>query len=335
MSITHGDEYARGARLDFAVNVTDGPWPEWLQEAIERGTSRLTSYPDERAAISAVAERHGRAPEEVVLLNGGAQAFTLLATAFKPRAAVVVHPSFSEPERALRQSGHPPAHAILPEPYALRAALIPEDCDLVVIGNPTNPTGVLHPAQALAGLCREDRTTVVDEAFIDYVPGQAQTLAAARELPGLVVVRSLTKVLGVPGARAGYLLAPAPLAERLRAQRSHWSLNALAVEIIAAAARHRDHVEMVARITEERRRELSAALNALPEVTAHPAAANFLLLELPDAREVHERLLGGYGISTRPAWNFPGLDHRHLRVAVRQAQQNREFTEALAAVLAG
>ena len=39
------------------------------------------------------------------------------------------------------------------------------DADLVVVGNPTNPTGVLHPASEIAKLVRPGRIVVVDEAL--------------------------------------------------------------------------------------------------------------------------------------------------------------------------
>ena len=41
-----------------------------------------------------------------------------------------------------------------------------------MIGNPTNPTSVLHPAATIAALVRPGRTLVVDEAFMDAVPGE-------------------------------------------------------------------------------------------------------------------------------------------------------------------
>ena len=42
-----------------------------------------------------------------------------------------------------------------------------------MIGNPTNPTGVLHPAVAVRSLLGPGRVVVVDEAFMDAVPGES------------------------------------------------------------------------------------------------------------------------------------------------------------------
>lgn len=331
----HGDDYARGAPHDFAVNVSAEAWPSWLRAAIARGTEDLRRYPDERRAQAAVAARHGRSPEEVVLLNGGAHGFTLLAQTLRPRHAAVVHPSFSEPERALRLAGHTPERLILDAPYVLDAATVPSHTDLVVLGNPTNPTGALHSRPAVAGLSREGRITAVDEAFMDQVPGEPASLAAERSLPGLVVLRSLTKILAVPGVRAGYLLAAPELAGRLRDARAHWSVNAIALCVIEAACLHAAELAALAETGARRRQTLSARLQQLPGLRVHPGAANFLLLEMADAPRVHRQLLAEHGVATRPAWDFPGLDRRHLRVAVRGEPEDSVLTHALAEVLAG
>ena len=55
----------------------------------------------------------------------------------------------------------------------------------------------------VAALCRPGRTTVVDEAFADAVPGEGASVAARRDLPGLVVVRSPTKTWALAGLRVG------------------------------------------------------------------------------------------------------------------------------------
>jgi hypothetical protein len=75
------------------------------------------------------------------------------------------------------------------------------------------------------------------------LPGQR---AGRRDLPGLVVVvRSLTKLWGLAGIRAGYLLAPPQTTSLLRAARQPWSINSLACAALAAwadqAAEHAAH----------------------------------------------------------------------------------------------
>ena len=222
----HGDLEVGDGLVDLAVNVRAGTPPAWLVYEITSSLCDLASYPRQDAAVAAVAARHGVAPDRVLLTAGAAEAFVLIARAFRPRHAVVVHPQFTEPEAALRSAGHLVDRVILrPEDgFVLdpRAATVtragkpvkPADADLVVIGNPTNPTSVLHRADDLRELARPDRILVVDEAFIDAVPGEPESLAGA-SIPGLVVIRSLTKTWGLAGLRIGYVLAAPGLVEQL------------------------------------------------------------------------------------------------------------------------
>lgn len=326
----HGDAFARGADLDLAVNVVADAPPAWLRDALAAGLDAAGAYPDERAAAAAVAARHGRTPDEVVLLNGAVQGFWLVAHAVRARRPVVVHPSFTEPEVALRAARRTPRRLLLTPPWALDPERVPAAADLVVVGNPTNPTGVLHPRPAIAELCRDGRVTVVDEAFMDFVPGETESLAAARELPGLVVVRSLTKLLGIPGLRAGYLLAPAHLAARLREARPGWSVNALALAATEAAMAHPQHAAAVAAATTAARDDLAARLHAAG-FRVHPGAANFLLAERPGARALAERLRTEHGIALRPCHTFPGLGDTHARVTVRDPETHARLAAALTA----
>jgi histidinol-phosphate aminotransferase len=326
----HADAIARGAALDFAVNVVAGGPPPWLRHALEAALDDLGAYPDETAAVRAVAERHHRDPAEVVLLNGAAQAFWLLA-ALAPRHPLCVHPSFTEPEVALRAAGRAPERVVLPEPWTLDPGAIGDDADLVVVGNPTNPTGVLHHRDTLAALTRADRITVIDEAFIDFVPGEHQSLADgahAAGLPGLVVVRSLTKLHSIPGLRAGYLLAPAELAARLREQRAGWSVNALALAATVACVHRPEYGHAIAGLTARNRADLYARLDAVPGLTVHPGAANYLLAHHPDGAALIDRLRTE-SVAVRPCRSFPGLTADHFRVAIRDPAAHAELAAAL------
>src|SRR6202046_4792299 len=184
----HGDADLVPGLVDLAVNVRSSGTPTWLAARIREAD--LAAYPDQGAAVAAVAARHRRSADEVLLTAGAAEAFVLLARALRPRQAVVVHPQFTEPEAALRAAGHQVAQVILPFPGTLDPTLVPADADLVFIGNPTNPTSVAHPREALLALVRPGRTVVIDEAFADCVPGEPQSAAAIADLDGLVVLRS-------------------------------------------------------------------------------------------------------------------------------------------------
>jgi histidinol-phosphate aminotransferase len=329
----HGDDELAPGLVDLAVNVRPGTPPAWLRAVLHRAVDAAAAYPDGRAARAAVAAAHGRPPSEVLLTAGAAEAFVLLARALAPRRAVVVHPSFTEPEAALRAAGHPVERLILADGYRLDPAAVPEEADLVVLGNPTNPTSVLHPASSLAALARPGRVLVVDEAFADTVPGEPESLAGRRELPGLVVVRSLTKTWGLAGLRVGYLLAPPTLVDALAAQQPHWPVSGPALAALEACTTPaaRSQAEGWARELTRWRAALLAALPTGVEVVGAPRSS-FVLLRVTDGARVRAGLRER-GWAVRRGDTFPGLSADHLRVAVREPATSRAFAAALAEIL--
>ncbi len=325
----HGDRMVPQGSLDFAVNVVPGGPPAWLREELTGALDGGSTYPDEAEAVRAISDRHGRSPDEVLPTNGASEAFWLLATALRPQHAVVVHPGFTEPDRALTALGHPVKRAFRrPEDFSLDVDAVAEDADLVVVGNPNNPTGNLERAEVLGRLARADRVLVVDEAFMDFCPGEPESLAARPDLPGVVVVRSLTKVWSIPGIRAGYLLGPAEIVEALRAVRQPWPVNSVACAAIVACVRDRSTPRKVAEEVGVAREILISRLAELPGVRVWPSAANFVLIRVPGGAGVRSALLDR-GVAVRPAGSFPGLDAGHLRVAVRTPEENELLVSAL------
>ncbi|MBQ0830317.1 Rv2231c family pyridoxal phosphate-dependent protein CobC [Streptomyces tagetis] len=341
----HGDAEVRGdgsALVDLAVNVRTGTPPAWLRERLADSLGSLAAYPDGRAARAAVAARHGLEAERVLLTAGAAEAFVLLARALDVRRPVVVHPQFTEPEAALADAGHAVGRVVLSaaDGFRLDPAAVPADADLVVIGNPTNPTSVLHPAGAVAALARPGRTLVVDEAFMDAVPGEREALAGRTDLPGLVVLRSLTKTWGLAGLRIGYVLAAPGTVARLERAQPLWPVSTPA--LVAAEAcvgpRALAEAEEAARRIAADREHLVAGVRGLASAglrVVEPPRGPFVLLRLPGAAAVRRRLrLAGYAV--RRGDTFPGLDAEWLRVAVRDRATTDAFVRALRdAVTAG
>ncbi|NBH07200.1 Rv2231c family pyridoxal phosphate-dependent protein CobC [Amycolatopsis sp. SID8362] len=326
----HGDREVGPGLVDLAVNVRLPRPPAWLRDELASALDTLAAYPSSAEAAAAVAARHGRAVDEVLVTAGAAEAFTLLASALEPRRAVVVHPQFTEPEAALRAAGHAVERVVLAEAdgFVLDPALVPADADLVFVGNPTNPTSVLHPASALLALTRPGRLLVVDEAFLDAVPGEGESLAAGH--PGVVVLRSLTKTWGLAGLRAGYVLAEAEVVERLRAVQVPWSVSTLAAVATVACCRPSslEEAEKLAVAAEEDREYLVSGLASAGVPVLGDPRGPFVLVRIPDGAAVRGRLRDA-GYAVRRGDTFPGLGPDHLRLAVRDRATTDAFLKAL------
>src|SRR5271165_2642308 len=314
----HGDQAAGPGMLDFAVNVRHAQPPAWLIQRLAARLSDLARYPgvdDQCAAISAVSVRHGRAHDEVALLNGAAEGFALLPN-LRPTLAAVIAPSFTEPAVALKSAGVRVHHVVLERPFGLAGAQVPDDADLVVVGNPTNPTSVLHSREQILALRRPGRIVVVDEAFADSVPGEPESLAEDPR-PDVLVLRSLTKTWSLAGLRVGYALGAPALLRRIAAARPHWPVGTLQLEALTAccAPEAVEEAAAGARRLVAMRTEMVAALagHGFPVVDGR---GPFVLFAVPDA-QLARKHLDARGIAVRRCDTFVGLDGQYLRAAVR------------------
>nr|WP_042192207.1 Rv2231c family pyridoxal phosphate-dependent protein CobC [Kibdelosporangium sp. MJ126-NF4] len=324
----HGDKDTAPGMVDFAVNVWLTAPPRWLRDRLAAALERLAAYPsdaDDLAAREAVARRHGRAADEVLVLNGSAEGFALLPN-LRPRLAAVVHPSFTEPEAALRTAGVPVHRVMLDGDYLLRPELVPDEADLVVIGNPTNPTSVTHPAALIRQLARPGRLVAVDEAFMDAIPGEPESLAGD---PDVLVFRSLTKTWALAGLRAGYVLGSTETLARLAVDRPQWPVGTLVLEAVTACCSPAAVAEAEASAREiigYREAFVTALRAAGIEVVAEPTAP-FVLVRVRQGAQVRE-VLRDKKIAVRRGETFPGLSADHLRLAVRPPAQTSRLLQA-------
>ncbi|SDY84790.1 histidinol-phosphate aminotransferase [Amycolatopsis xylanica] len=330
----HGDREVGAGLVDLAVNVRLPAPPDWLRAELAAALGDLAAYPDVTAATEALAARHSRPAYEVLPTAGAAEAFTLIATSFSPRKAVVVHPQFTEPEAALRAAGHAVHRVLLSPDNGFRLGsvpgdTVPEDADLVFVGNPTNPTSVLHPATDILALGKPGRLVVVDEAFLDAVPGETESLAS-QSLPGFAVLRSLTKTWGIAGLRAGYVLAERSIVDRLRAVQPPWSVSSLAAVAMIACSRPSalEEAEKLAIAAEHDRDYLISGLQELGIPVLGEPRGPFVLVRLPHADRIRLTLREA-GFAVRRGDTFPGLSTEYLRIAVRDRETTDAFLRAL------
>ena len=311
--------------LDFSANVNPRV-PDGAEAVYRAAITDARSYPGDDGDFRRVAADYaGCDPSAVVPTPGGLAAIRLaIQTTVAPGDSVVVpFPSFGEYAREVRLQGGEPVFVSNDE--LLGTAL--DEHAMVVVCNPNNPTGEAREPVDLrefATRCRRAGTTpLVDEAFLGFTdrPSMAGT-------DGVVVARSLTKLFGLPGLRAGFAVATGESLARLETARMPWSLGTPAVATGAYCMRQESFVASTrGRVARERsrlRRRLADRFDV------RPSNSPFLLIECGSAGEVDSLLerVADHSIAVRDARTFRGLDS-HVRVAVRLPDENDRLLEAI------
>ncbi|WP_435126814.1 threonine-phosphate decarboxylase CobD [Halobaculum sp. D14] len=316
--------------LDFSANVNPRT-PPGTREVYEAAFDDATRYPDDDAPAfrAAAADYVGCDPDRVVPTPGGLAGIRLaIETRVGPGDTVLVPaPSFGEYAREIELQGADPV--FVPHDELLDAD--PAGHAMAVVCTPNNPTGEAADPDALrefAARCRAaDAELLVDEAFLGFT--DVDSLAGA---DGVVVVRSLTKLFGLPGLRAGFLVAAGDRLADLQTARRAWNLGAPAAAVGAHAMRQTEFVAETRRRVAAERRRLRTALTERHGFDVAPSDAPFLLVDVGD-RDVDAltAAVSARGVAVRDATTFRGLDS-HVRVAVRTPDDNDRLLEVLADV---
>ncbi|MDP2211053.1 MAG: threonine-phosphate decarboxylase CobD [Candidatus Aquicultor sp.] len=336
-----------GELVDFSSNINPYGPPESVIAAVRRAVEAISEYPEQQAEsfVAAAADALRVDPANIVASNGSIELIYLIPQAWDVKRALLLVPSFTEYELALKKTG-----AGIVYEKALDAATALErledasrEADMAIIGNPNNPCGYAIGRSDLLELI-DDRPSclwVIDEAFVDFVEAREQASlandAVARE--NVVVLRSLTKMYGIAGLRLGYMIASSGLARKVRADKHPWSVNNIALEAGIAALGAGDFAASSAASLAAEARRLYLEISGIAGLKAYESSANYMLVEIEDrtwsmtSAKLQVEMLRR-GIAIRDCGSYTGLDERYFRVAVKRPQDNDRLVAALRDALA-
>ncbi len=313
-----------------------------VRVAILRAVDELCRYPDGNgfALKAALSERHGVAPDRIVLGNGSNDILELVTQAFlRPGdQAVYSRHAFAVYPLAVQARGaagiEVPARDFGHDLPAMRAAITPAT-RVLFVANPNNPTGTwIAPdvLEAFIASIPEDVLVVLDAAYDEYLEPAQQVRSAAwtGKYPNLIVSRTFSKAYGLAALRVGYGIMNADVAGMLNRVRQPFNVNALAQAAAVAALADTEYVDVSRALNREGMRELEDGAKALG-LEFIPSHGNFLLLRVGDAERVFRRLLA-QGVIVRPVANYALPEY--LRVTVGLPAENRRFLDALQLALA-
>lgn len=332
-AVEHGGR-AEGL-LDLSASLAPlGPSPRSLVAAREADVAGYP-VPDAGPLVAAMAADLGVPPDRVVAGPGAADLLLRICLAhLRPGDRVLlVAPCFGEYARAAAACGAevvswwaPPEADVALDVASVAAAATAADAALGILARPASPTGIGVPVEDVSALVASTpRTTwVVDEAFLGLAD-DPQSVAGGQA----VVVRSLTKELGLAGLRIAVADAPPETAAALRALTPPWAVSAPA--LAAAVAGLADTAHRTANRSAARRgREALTATFAAAGVATTAATANFVCARVGDVTEF-SHALQRRGIAVRDCAGFgmPGW----VRIAVPPPDRLEEVRDAVSAAL--
>jgi len=213
-------------------------------------------------------------------------------------------------------------------------ALTDADTKLVILCSPNNPTGTLYHGDVLETLATRlagRALLLIDEAYIEFA-GIAGATAMIDRHANVAVLRTLSKVYALAGARIGALIAPEEIIDLVGRIAAPYPLPTPSVSAALNALDEYsiEHIEhRLGVILAERERVARALADAPGVLRVWPSASNFLLVRLADAAASFARLLEA-GILVRDVSAQPGLE-RCLRITIGAPDENDALLDALEA----
>jgi histidinol-phosphate aminotransferase len=318
------------------IDLSGTEWPdlphsEIVNAAIARARGLVNRYPDRHAADvrRLLAERHGVAPEQIVLGNGAAELLQAAALALLTRGDELVMPWPSYPLYPLL-AAHAGAKPVSVEHAPLLEA-VGDRTRAVVICNPNDPTGAYLPARELGSLLEalpEHVHVMLDEALVQFqdVEQVDACLRLVDRFPRLLVVRTFSKIYGLSGLRAGYAVGSD--ARLLGAVAPVLGVNALTQAAVEHALRTGDaEVERRRRgVSRERARVLEGVRRL--GLKAEDSQANFVWLRAPGlSGDELANQLRRQGVIVAPGGPLGADDH--VRATVRDGEATDRLLRAL------
>ena len=311
------------ARDECQVKI--GSFLDANENPFDNGYNR---YPDPRQAElkSLISRIKGIPVMNMFIGNGSDEAIDLCFRVFcEPGLdnAVSIAPTYGMYKVAADINNVQMREVQLGEGFSLPVRKLLEACDantkLMFICSPNNPTGNAFPVSEILKLAEAfSGMLVVDEAYIDF-SSQPSLSGYINEYPNLIILQTLSKAYGMAALRLGLAFGDKRTMAMFANVKYPYNISLAGMEK-AMGLLKRDVAAEVELIKSERTRMIQA-LSALPRVRkVWPSDANFLLVEVDDARGLYEELLAAQVI-VRDRSKVPGCAGC-LRITVGTPAEN-------------
>ncbi len=330
-----------GEILDFSANINPFGSPEWLRPCVSAAVDSLLHYPDPYASelTKVIAKKYDLPEETVIIANGSTELLYQLPRVLDCNRVVIPVPCYIDYIKVMELAGIPVKLVQLSEednfvPDLQQIDVILQPGDLLVMGSPNNPTGVLLNTENIKTLAANNPevTFLIDEAFLDFVDTER---SIAGKLDNCITFHSLTKFYAIPGLRLGYGIFPVEIARKLKSLLPPWTVNSIAQSVGLKCVKDFEYQQASRAYFKTCQQTFLEALSNFKDLTVLPSAANYFLVRLSGSVsvEILANKLYEKNILIRNCCNYQNLGDNYFRIAVRNEKDNAIFIAALIGIL--
>ncbi|TJX13529.1 aminotransferase class I/II-fold pyridoxal phosphate-dependent enzyme [Tissierella creatinini] len=335
--LTYENQYD-GELIDFSSNINPLGPPNGLNEVLIKSFKEMTTYPDIKyRKLKTSISNYLNCPIENVLVGNGAVEI-INNFIIRAKNVIVCTPSFIEYEERAIAHGKQVRKIPYKKDYTIDIEALKniKENELLILGNPNNPTGFRIPQDDLINIYnlvrKAEAFLLLDEAFYEFCPKDYDSIEIFKkyDYEGVGIIRAATKFFALPGIRLGYGCTCVEKVREISKIELPWSVNTLADAAGQYIFSHKEYINKSKDYIAIERKFLFEELSKIVGIQPYITHTNYILIKLEkwDEEYVFNFLLKR-GLVIRKCSSFKDLDDKHIRVAIKDRANNVRLVEAL------
>ena len=199
---------------------------------------------------------------------------------------------------------------------------------IIFLCSPNNPTGnILNRNEINKILDGFGGITIIDEAYIDFTT-EPSWLTELDRHPNMIVLQTFSKAWGLASVRCGMAFASEEIIGYFNNVKYPYNINMLTQNFVSEQLDQEGRKNEWVKMLIEQREIFEKSLKNIPLIEKiYPSDANYLLVKVPDANAIYEKLVEK-GIIVRNRNNI-SLCLGCLRITIGTAEENEILINAL------
>jgi len=213
--------------------------------------------------------------------------------------------------------------------------------DMTVIVNPNNPTCSFLGKNEIIGLVKSFKNTKfwIDETYIDFMGNKHSLVQSIEKYSNLIICKSLSKIFGLSGIRAGYLCTNPDILDKIKKINPPWNISFITQIAVYYAVKSSIYYKKKYIETVKLREKLCNDLSNINQIKIINDNANFIFCKLVNTKINLNTLVEkckNENVYIRNVSNMgSGLKNYYFRISVKSKKENKIIYNILKKILNG